>query len=71
MSDFVELTGLWETTSKAGKKYLSGSQGRTRYLVFKNENAEGKQPTHRLCVAAVEKREDAPTETRGDDDLPF
>ena len=31
------LTGLWESTSKGGNRYLSGKVGRIKVLVFPNE----------------------------------
>ncbi len=34
--DMMNIMGLWENTDKRGNKYLNGSLGGIRVLIFKN-----------------------------------
>jgi len=54
----VNLGGLWQQTDKNGNKYLSGSLGFARMLIFPNRNKpEGSnQPDYNMVL--VEKQRD-------------
>ena len=57
--DLVELTGLWENTTKNGEKYLSGTMGRARVLIFANKYKDNdRAPAYRLYVARNRPQED-------------
>ncbi len=86
-SELVELTGLWENTTKNGDKYLSGSMGRARVLIFANKYKDNERaPDYRLYVARNRPQEDrmddasaavAPSDSgassnpKQEDDIPF
>lgn len=59
----VYLTGLWQETSKAGEKYLTGSLGQNgKVLIFKNSKKEegSKQPDWNCyLVPKAPKEEDS------------
>ena len=74
----VNLGGLWQQTDKNGNKYLSGSLGFARMLIFPNRNKpEGSnQPDYNMVL--VEKPRDGdkpetkpPPQPSADDDAPF
>lgn len=56
----LNITGLWENTSKAGETYYSGNLGNVKILVYKNNKKEpgSKQPDWNLCIAEKEKKAD-------------
>jgi hypothetical protein len=59
-SKFLELCGLWAGQTRDGRRYLSGTLGNVKVLVFPNEHRgdNEKAPTHRLMVAPVERTGD-------------
>lgn len=68
----IEISGLWVQQTKDGRKYMSGSMGKTRILVFKNDKKGNENaPDYRLCIAENRRREDGspppadPTEKGG------
>lgn len=67
-SNLIEVCGLWEGETKAGKRYWSGSLGGVKVLVFENDKrGNDKAPSHRIFVAKIEKR---PAPKVGDE-MPF
>ena len=79
LSELIELTGLWLKESADGKKFFSGSLGRSKLLIFKNNFKEDEnQPDYILYVTKRAKREDngddfedAAEEHTHDEDMPF
>ena len=80
MSDMMEFCGLWENTSKAGKKYYSGRLGNAKLMLFKvpDEKRTERGPAMRIMIAPWETREapgtpipDKATSSPADDDIPF
>ena len=57
-SQMLRVTGLWASTSKSGRKMLSGqvSPG-LRLIVMENPRATGNQPPFEAFLAPSEKRE--------------
>ena len=57
--EMLELCGLWLQESKGGKKYMSGSLGGVRLMVFKYEHKkEGENtPDYRIMLVKAEKRQ--------------
>lgn len=54
----LQLTGLWENTTKDGRKYLSGRLGNAKVMVFANtKKTDPKQPDYTLHLAEYERRE--------------
>jgi hypothetical protein len=48
----LTLCGLFASESKSGTKYMSGSLGFARVMVFKNTKKKGdKSPDYFLCLA--------------------
>jgi len=74
MSDnkMVRITGLWENDSNNGK-YLSGSLGTSRILIFKNKfKKEGdNQPDFNVYFAEQNSKETAETKSVPKDKLNF
>ena len=59
LSELIELTGLWLKESADGKKFFSGSFGRSRLLIFRNNFKEDEnQPDYILYVTKRARRED-------------
>lgn len=57
MSDMIKVTGLWINDSN-GKKYMSGTMGTLKVLIFKNERKESdKHPDYTMYFAPNEKKE--------------
>ncbi len=57
-SDMMNIMGLWENTDKRGNKYLNGSLGGIRVLIFKNTYKQGeREPDYRLYVAKRQPQE--------------
>lgn len=54
----IKITGLWLNESKAGDKYLSGSWGSVKVLVFKNmyHNNDNTQPLYILYLDNKDKK---------------
>lgn len=51
-NDMLTLCGLFASESKSGTKYMSGSLGFARVMVFKNTKKKGdKSPDYFLCLA--------------------
>ena len=68
----IELSGLWLNDSKEGKKYFSGSLGRARLLVFKNDfKKDEREPDYLLYLDKPVKKESAPEKQDSDMDIPF
>ena len=56
--DMMNIMGLWENTDKRGNKYLNGSLGGIRVLIFKNTYKQGeREPDYRLYVAKKQQQE--------------
>ena len=56
--ELIELTGLWENTSAAGTRYLSGNMGGARVLIFFNTDKRSERsPDARLMVSKRKRRE--------------
>lgn len=59
-SEKVKLMGLWTNTSKSGMKYMSGTLGACRVLIFPNGYRRNENdPSHIVYLAPREKKEDA------------
>jgi len=57
-STSISLCGLWENTSSKGERYLSGSLGNMKIMVFKNKNkTTDKQPDCRVVLFPVQRKE--------------
>ena len=59
-TDLIDLSGLWENTTKNGEKYLTGNMGGARILIFKN-NYKGdnpKAPDYKLFLTKRQFHED-------------
>lgn len=59
-SKLMNLTGLWESKTKDGTRYLSGSFGKgISLLVFKNtkKRPNSKDPDYNVCLAPFEPKE--------------
>jgi uncharacterized protein (DUF736 family) len=71
-TDLVELTGLWQNTTKDGKKYLSGRIGNAKVLVFPNgfKKEGSNEPDYRLCLARIEPPGEDKKESKNGE-LPF
>ena len=77
-SDLIHVCGLWSNKSQGGGKYLSGSLGFAKILIFANTRKEegSNQPDYRMCIAERPRKDDA-TDTPqvnapvAEDDLPF
>jgi len=64
----VKLTGLWKTTSKEGKVYLSGTLGGVKVLVFPNEYKKAdKDPDFNLFLSPREEKDKPAREVHGPD----
>ena len=70
-STSISLCGLWENVSSKGEKYLSGSLGNMKIMIFKNKNkSTEKQPDYRVVLFPVQRKEpEKPQET--EDRIPF
>lgn len=67
----IELSGLWLHESKDGMKYFSGSLGRARLVVFKNNfKKEEKEPDYILYLDEPIKKEKVTSDIPMDD-IPF
>ena len=53
----IPLCGLWENISKKGDRYLSGSLGNAKIMVFKNKKTTDKQPDYRVVLFPVQRKE--------------
>ena len=65
-SDLIELAGLWENTSRAGEKYLSGTVGSGKILILQNKyKTKDNQPDYRAFLAPRKetKAKETSTET--------
>ena len=74
----VGLGGLWQQTDKNGNKYLSGSLGFAKLLIFPNRNkTHDNQPDYSMVLVEKQRKEDDPQRGKTqpqpltDDDLPF
>ena len=79
-TELVELCGLWLNESKAGNKYMAGTMGGARVLVFRNEDKEpdSNAPDYRVFVTSRRRSKKGTggggggrTDPFNDDDLPF
>ena len=58
-STMVKITGLWQNEDKKGNKYLSGSMGSAKVLIFKNNYKEqDKHPDYIMYLAPQKKKEE-------------
>ena len=71
-SNMIPIGGLWASTAASGVKYLSGSLGFAKILIFRNERKEpgSNAPDYTMYIAPAKKRE-ATTEQEGPDGVPF
>jgi len=54
----ISLCGLWENTSTKGERYLSGSLGNMKIMVFKNKNKLAENhPDYRVVLFPVQRKE--------------
>jgi hypothetical protein len=62
----LKAAGLWERTSAAGNRYLTGRLGGVKVLILENhDRAVEDEPTHRLFFVDGEKpRETQPAQNR-------
>jgi hypothetical protein len=79
----IRVMGLWENTDKRGNKYLSGSIGGVRVMIFANTFKQGeREPDYRLFISQRSQEErggaaagpmntDLPPQTGPEDDIPF
>ena len=77
----VSLGGLWQQTDRNGRKYLSGSLGFARMLIFpNNKKTEGSnQPDYNMMLVEKQRDSDKPPDSKppantpppADDDAPF
>ena len=59
MSDGIQLTGLWKSTSKAGDNYLSGNLGSGRIMILTNKfKKTEKHPDYIMYLMPPRKKED-------------
>lgn len=57
-SQLLKLTGLWASTSKGGRRMLSGEiRPGLKLLILENTQATGNQPLWEAFLAPCEKRE--------------
>jgi len=79
-SNKVSLGGLWQQTDKNGNKYLSGSLGFAKLLIFPNRNkTHDNQPDYNMLLVEKQRDGDSNPETKtppppqppADDDAPF
>lgn len=79
-SNRVCLGGLWQQTDRNGNKYLSGSLGFAKLLIFPNRNkTEGSnQPDYNMVIVEKQRDSDKPPDNtppapkpQADDDAPF
>lgn len=57
-SGMLRVTGLWASTSKNGRRMLSGQVSPTmKLLILENTQATGNQPKWEAFLAPSEKRE--------------
>lgn len=68
-----ELGGLWLQVSKAGKRYMSGTVGDHRVVIFKNEHKkEGERtPDYRVYKSEPKEGPRPPIDDELDDSIPF
>ena len=58
-NELIEITGLWASKTSDGEKFLSGSLGRARILIFKNGfKTSDKHPDYRMYITKRRKQED-------------
>lgn len=63
----VRISGLWQSETKKGQTYWSGSNGSVRYSIWPNGYAEGENdPTHVLYIEPVTKKKE-----ESDKSMPF
>ena len=78
----VSLGGLWQQTDKNGNKYLSGSLGFAKLLIFKNsKKTADNQPDYNMMLVEKQRDGDKPPDSKppppantpppADDDAPF
>ena len=69
-SNKVSLGGLWQQTDKNGNKYLSGSLGFARMLIFPNRNkTSDNAPDYNMVLVEKQRDGDKP-ETKPPDSKP-
>ena len=54
----ITICGLWKNETKEGRKYLSGSLGGIKILVFPNEKKTDRQPDYNIVIAENKKAGD-------------
>ena len=63
MEGMIKLTGLWQNEDKNQNKYLSGSLGSAKILIFKNTYKEkDNQPDYIMYAAAKPKKDEGEKE---------
>ena len=54
----ITICGLWKNETKEGRKYLSGTLGGIKILVFPNEKKTDRQPDYNIVIAENKKSVD-------------
>lgn len=53
----IEISGLWEGTTKKGDTYFSGYLGKAKVLIFKNNNK--KEDNHPDYIIYLDEKKDS------------
>ena len=62
----IRLTGLWMNESRDGKKYMSGTMGGAKLLIFKNERKEqDKHPDYYAFIGESVKKQEGQSAQQG------
>lgn len=67
----VNVTGLYESTSKAGQRYLSGRLGLAKVFIFKVKAPKKDGPTYMLAMGEWQQAEGGSRRDRDDEPVPF
>jgi hypothetical protein len=70
-SDLIMIGGLWLNESQSGNKYMSGSLGMAKLLVFKNNNKRTSDSPDYFMYVAPKEQEQRHDDEQDEGDIPF